>query len=281
LDSFHVLSIYLVAALRLLFACQRESLACSKNIPLQAFNGRVGRIFQNIERMSAWRRLRGEMVALMAEPNDDSYPTRSSLLGRLKDTQDQQSWQEFHDIYARLIRGFAIKEGLDEDEAEEVVQETMIAAARNLPEFHYDAKTCSFKTWLLNLSHWRVQDQFRKRRTPLAQRPVKPVTAELSEDTTCTPLVERVPDPAGVQIEALWDKEWRTTLFEAAVARVKPEVDLRQWQIFDLYVLKEWPVKEVARALGVNAGRVYLAKHRISALLKQELKRLERATPGG
>jgi RNA polymerase sigma-70 factor (ECF subfamily) len=179
------------------------------------------------------------MMALMAEAKNDSHPTRSSLLRRLKHTEDQQSWQEFHDIYARLIRGFAIKAGLNENEAEEVVQETMIAAARHLPDFHYDAKACSFKTWLLNLSHWRLQDQFRKRRTPLAPGPAKPVTADWSEDTTCTPIMERVPDPAGPQQEAIWDQEWKTTLWEAALARVKPQVDLRQWQILDLYVLKE------------------------------------------
>ena len=57
--------------------------------------------------------------------------------------------------------------------------------------------------------------------------------------------------------------------------RVKTQVDSKQWQIFDLYALKEWSVKDVAKALGVSVGRVYLTKHRISALLKKEMKRLE------
>jgi predicted DNA-binding protein YlxM (UPF0122 family) len=50
----------------------------------------------------------------------------------------------------------------------------------------------------------------------------------------------------------------------------------RQFQIFNLYVLQNWPVTEVARALRVNAAQVYLAKHRISGLLKKEVKRLKR-----
>ena len=45
--------------------------------------------------------------------------------------------------------------------------------------------------------------------------------------------------------------------------------------MFDLYVLKEWSVKEVARALGVTATHVYVNKHRIAGLIKKELKRLE------
>ena len=206
----------------------------------------------------------------MVNPKDDSYPTRPSLLVRLKDTGDQQSWQEFNDLYGKLIFGFAIKAGLTETEAQEVVQETLIAAAKNLPEFRYDPKVCSFKTWLLNLSNWRVTDQLRKR-LPGVHRP-----ASLDDATARTATVERVPDSAGPQLEALWEKEWHTTLLATALEKVKAQVDLKQWQVFDLYVLKEWSAQEVAKALGVSVARVYLAKHRVGALVKKELKRLRR-----
>lgn len=211
----------------------------------------------------------------MTQPKDDSYPTRSSLLHRVKDTADQPSWQEFNDLYGKLILGFALKAGLTEDEAKEVVQETLIAAAKHLPAFQYDPKVCSFKTWLLNLSNWRVKDQLRKRQSPLSV--MHPGQARgTEEDTTRTATVERVADPAGDQLEAIWDKEWEKTVLDAALAKVKGQIDLKQWQMFDLYVLKQWPVREVAQALGVSAGRVYLAKHRVSAQVKIELKSLER-----
>ncbi len=219
------------------------------------------------------------MIAPMAESKDDSYPTRPSLLERVKNTHDEESWQQFHDIYRKLIFGFAMKAGLTEDEAQEVVQETLIAAAKHLPDFRYDPKVCSFKTWLLNLSNWRVQDQFRKRQAPSAPH-LHPAHPGSTDDASRTSTINRIVDPAGIELEALWDKEWKEALMEAALARVKARVDLKQWQIFDLYVLKEWSVKEVARALGVSAGRVYLAKHRVSALVKKELKKLEHNVPG-
>jgi len=211
------------------------------------------------------------MVSLVVNPKDDSYPTRASLLERLKDPGDQQSWQEFNDLYGGLIRRFALKAGLTEAEAQEVVQETLIAAARNLPKYRYDPQVCSFKTWLLNLSHWRVQDQFRKR------LPAAPQTQSPDDATTRTGTINRVPDPAGSGLEGLWDQEWRATLLQAACERVKRQVEAMQWQIFDLYALKEWAPREVARALGVSVGRVYLTKHRLSVLLKKELERLEAA----
>jgi RNA polymerase sigma-70 factor (ECF subfamily) len=212
------------------------------------------------------------MMMTMNPAKDDSYPTRLSLLSRLKNTQDHSSWQTFNDIYGRLIFRFAIKNGLTEDEADEVVQETLIGVAKYLPGFRYDPKVCAFKTWLLNFTAWRVQDQVRKRKAPGAA-PSSPTRAAMDEDPNRTATVERVPDPAGNQLEAIWDQEWR----EAALGRVKARVDARQWQIFDLYVLKQWPVADVAKTLGVSAGRVYIAKHRISRLLKKELEALERS----
>jgi RNA polymerase sigma-70 factor (ECF subfamily) len=217
------------------------------------------------------------MMPVMAKQQDDSYPTRSSLLHRVKDTQDHQSWQEFSDIYSKLIFGFAIKACLTEDEAQEVVQETLIAAAKHLPGFRYDPKACSFKTWLLNLSRWRVQDQLRKRRAPSAPQSGR-ARDEPGDDPNRTATVERIPDPAGAELENLWDREWQTTLWDAALAKVKAQCDLKQCQVFDLYVLKEWSVREATKALGVSAGRVYLTKHRVSALVKKELKRLDRTT---
>ena len=55
-------------------------------------------------------------------------------------------------------------------------------------------------------------------------------------------------------------------------------VNPKQFQMFNFYVLKQWPVQEVDKTLEVSAARVYLAKHRISALVKKEIKKLEKQT---
>lgn len=214
------------------------------------------------------------MITAMAKSKDDSYPTRPSLLKRVKDPGDDKSWKEFSGIYGKLIFRFAIKAGLTEDEAKEVVQETMIGAARHLPKFQYEPKVCSFRTWLLNLSAWRVKDQLRKRQAPSAPQPDS-ARSRSADDPARTAAIERVTNPAGDEFEALWEREWQTAVMDVALAKAKTQCDLKQWQIFDLYVLKEWSVREVTKALGVSASRVYLAKHRVSALIKKERKRLE------
>jgi DNA-directed RNA polymerase specialized sigma subunit len=72
-----------------------------------------------------------------------------------------------------------------------------------------------------------------------------------------------------------WDEAWRENLLEAAIQRVRNRVDAKQFQILDCYVLQDWPVKEVAKALDVSVMQVYLAKHRIGGLVKKELANLE------
>lgn len=203
--------------------------------------------------------------------------TRASLLGRLKNVEDHASWQDFFNTYWRLIYGVARQAGLTDAEAQDAVQDTVIAVARNMPAFRYDPARCSFKSWLWLLTRQRIIWQIRLRARPGAASTLPPAPAE--DGTPVAPL-DQLPDPAGDGLEELWEREWRKNLFSAALERVKQQVDAAQFQIFDLYCVEGWPVRKVAQTLGVNVGRVYLAKHRISKLLKKELKWLEEKAPG-
>ena len=198
----------------------------------------------------------------------NSLATRASLLERLKDLEDQDSWQEFYATYRKLIFSFAIRHGLTGTEAEEVVQETVITVARNLPEFKYDPNRCSFKSWLFKLTLWRIQDQVRKR------HPEDSSIHRKSGETERTGTIERLPGPEDEQQNELWEEEWKRDIVDRALEKLKCQVEGKQLQIFDLYVLQQWPARKVAGSLGVSLARVYVTKHRLSALLEKEIKRL-------
>src|SRR5256885_17130220 len=76
-------------------------------------------------------------------------PTRQSLLSRLKDLGDQQSWRDFFDTYWKLIYSAALQAGLTDAEAQDVVQDTVLSVAKKMPDFTYDPAVGSFKRWLL------------------------------------------------------------------------------------------------------------------------------------
>jgi RNA polymerase sigma factor (sigma-70 family) len=195
--------------------------------------------------------------------------TRRSLVDRLENWEDRKHWQEFFDTYWKLIYSAARKSGLSDAEAQEVVQETVITVARKVGKLRYDPAIGSFKGWLLQITRWRIADQFRKRDPAEARR-------ARSREDRATATIERVPDPDAADLDALWEKEWQENLFTAAIARVKKKVDPKQFQIFDCYVRKEWPAQKVAAELRVNVGQVYLARHRVAALLKKEVRALEK-----
>ena len=201
--------------------------------------------------------------------NSGLIATRRSLIERLADWGDQRRWQEFFDTYWKLIYSVARQSGLTDSEAQEVVQETIITVAKNIDKLKYDPAIGSFKGWLLQITRWRIADQFRKREPGNAKRP-RP------SDDRATATIERVPDSRIVDLDALWETEWKENLFEAAITRVKKKVEPKQFQIFDCYVRKEWPAQKVAERLRVNVGQVYLARHRVSALLKKEIRALEK-----
>ncbi len=195
--------------------------------------------------------------------------TRRSLVERLADWKDQLRWQEFFDTYWKLIYSAARKSGLTDTEAQEVVQETVITVAKNIDKLKYDPAIGSFKGWLLQITRWRIADQFRKRE-PGNAKPRR------SEDDRATATIERLPDSRGGDLDAIWESEWKENLFEAAIARVKRKIEPKQFQMFDCYVRKEWPATKVAARLGVSVGQVYLARHRVGALLKKEVRALEK-----
>lgn len=194
--------------------------------------------------------------------------TRHSLLTRLKDWDDQQGWKRFFDTYWKLIYSVAVKSGLSDAEAQDVVQETVLSVAKKMGEFKYDPALGSFRGWLMKLTRWRIADQYRKR--PRGQVEVSHAIREEGR----TDVVESVADSEN-RLESMWDAEWAKNLLDAALSRVKHKVGARQYQLYDLHVLKEWSVKDVTRTLGVSADQVYQAKSRISALIRSEVEQLE------
>lgn len=161
------------------------------------------------------------------ERSDEWIPTRQSLLTRLKNWDDQEGWREFFETYWRLIYGVARKAGLNDAEAQDVVQETVIAIAKKMKtgQFKYDPLRGSFKAWLLTLTQWRISDQLRKRQQLASRHP---------DVARKTELMEAVPDSAAEEcLSQCWDTEWQNNLMQVAIDKVRPRVSARTFQIFN------------------------------------------------
>lgn len=202
------------------------------------------------------------------DDSDSFLPTRSSLLFRLKEWNDSASWDEFFQAYNKSIHKIAIGRGLTRIEAEEVVQETMVAVARQMPEFSYDRAIGSFKSWLFTITRRSIGKHLKKRLTGDAP-PANPGQTDVTEE------LESYIDPAP-GLEQQWDEEWRLNLIHLAMDRVRRRIKPKQYQMFDLYVTQHLPMEQVTKMLNVNSAQVYMAKLRVSAMVRHEVTILEK-----
>ncbi|HTI73204.1 MAG TPA: sigma-70 family RNA polymerase sigma factor [Candidatus Limnocylindria bacterium] len=196
------------------------------------------------------------------DPSQSFLPTRQSLLSRLRDWENHDSWRQFFDTYWRLIYDLARQSGLSEAAAQDVVQETVLAAARQLPEFRYDPKRGSFKAWLRLLTRRRIVDALRQQyRHGQHQEP-----SDSPKDDTDAEHV----------FEVKWDAEWQSHLASAALDRVKKRANPLHFQVFDLLAVQGWAPSDVAKTLKVNLAQVYLIRSRLRRMVREELETLEK-----
>jgi len=204
------------------------------------------------------------------EPDPEEFiPTRWTLISRLKNLEDQESWREFFNTYWKLIYSAARKYGLTPADAQDVVQDTVLRVCKKMPEFKADPARGSFKGWLLWQTRGRILDQIRKRRPEVVAR------EHHAKDCSETPTEERVPDPAGNDLDKIWDAEWERNVIAAALEKLERQVSAQHYQIFVLYVIKQHSPEQVAKVAGVETNQVYLIKHRLSPLFKDAIKELE------
>jgi RNA polymerase sigma factor (sigma-70 family) len=188
--------------------------------------------------------------------------TRSSLLFRLLNWEDERSWEEFYRLYRKLVYGFARKSGLSHEEAEEVTNDVFVRVAKTIDKFESNPNKGSFRGWLMNLTRWRVNDKFRSRPQDAGGR-------RRPKDELQTSTIERLPDRN--QDAELWDREWKASLLDAAMCRVAKRAKAKHYQVFELYTRQQWPVVRISRELGVNPAAVYLINHRLGKQLKTEI----------
>jgi RNA polymerase sigma-70 factor (ECF subfamily) len=198
----------------------------------------------------------------MKFPAVDYNRTRTTMVMGLRDLEDQVVWNKFFSSYWKLIYHTALTSGLGDADAQEVVQETVIAVTKNIGNFDYDRSKGSFKGWLMKTTKWKIIDQFRKLQKKQARE-------SCDDSENIEQLADELP-----RVDVYWEKNWKSELLEAALEKIRVEVNPLYFQVYDLLVAKDNKPKEVAQKLGIPTSQVYLAKHRITEALKKAVEEM-------
>src|SRR5437868_4547761 len=139
--------------------------------------------------------------------------------------------------YASLVFQISVQ-SLDRAAAEELVQEVFLAIWRGAASF--DPGQGPFRPWLLRLTHWKILNELRRRRS-------RPALSDEPADEPLERVVEQGPGPE----EYAWRTEYETIL-QSAMETLPP----KQRQAIALAFLEDMTHEQVARALEVPLGTV-------------------------
>jgi RNA polymerase sigma-70 factor (ECF subfamily) len=177
--------------------------------------------------------------------------TRSSLLRRVRNPADAESWAEFVALYEPLLLKYVRAQGLQESDVRDVVQDVLLGLVRTLPNFELDRSKGRFRTWL-----WRVT------RNAIAARARREQLRDRAEE--CYQPSQEAAEPEE------WSRSYRTHLLQAILERVRGQTQPRSWACFEQHLLHGRPAGEVARELDLTAGAVYVNSSRVLAQVRQQ-----------
>lgn len=186
--------------------------------------------------------------------------TRATLLHRVRDRGDHAAWEEFFELYAPLMENHARASGLSRADAEEVRDQCLEVLARKLPDFEYRPGQGSFQAWLFGIVRGKLIDRLRARK----------VRAHESVELSGLAGGELAP-------EEQWERAWRAEHLRHALRLLAQEMRAERYRAFELLLVEECSVPEVAESTGLAAAQIYKLK---AAALKRVRAILERLGTG-
>lgn len=198
------------------------------------------------------------------EPNcmTTSPGTRDSLLGRVGDWNDRNSWTEFVEIYSPMIYRVARHQGMQHCDADDLTQSVLVSVSQAIGGWQRDPQRGGFRSWLGRVT-----------RNAIINALTRGPKVRASGGTDFHDQIVAVADSSN-ELDQHIDQEYRRSLLRMAADRVRPHVDPSTWDAFWKTAIEQRGPDEVASELEMSVGAVYCAKARVMRRLKRIAKDL-------
>lgn len=185
-------------------------------------------------------------------------PTNPDLLGRLRDPhEDPAAWQEFVALYGAPLHRWCRSHGLSPDDADDVAQDVLVRFWRQSKRYRHDPAR-RFRNHLRKIVLDAVADWQSK--------------AGGTHDGAVGDRLASLParEDLVASLEAAYDTDAAARALREVERRVQPHT----WRAFQLQVLDGMRGEAVARELGVTVNVVYVARHKVTRMLRDAVSRL-------
>ncbi|MGB7343990.1 MAG: sigma-70 family RNA polymerase sigma factor [Pirellulaceae bacterium] len=189
-----------------------------------------------------------------------SPETRASLILRLSDPADDLAWAEFLQVYEPMLFRLASRWGLQEADAREIVQETLLAVAKSISKFSDDQHDGSFRRWLATITRNKLADHLARRSRQESGSGDTDVHRWLDQQASDT------------SSASIWDWNEKRQVFAWAAENVRSQVSDPTWQAFYRTNVQGESVKQVAADLGMREGMIYVARSRVMSRLRKAVQ---------
>ena len=185
--------------------------------------------------------------------------TSLSLLARVRQSGDRQSWERLAQLYAPLLRRWLKAYEVQEADADDLIQEVLTAVVRELPQFDHNQRTGAFRTWLRRILVNRLRNFWRARQQrPLAAggSSVLQRLHELEDETS--------------DASRLWAADHDREVVARLMELIRSDFLPKTWEAFHRQMFDGQRADQVAAELGMPLSSVYVARSRVLSALRRE-----------
>lgn len=195
--------------------------------------------------------------------------TSLSLLERLRKSPESESWNRLVELYAPLIRAWLRRYDVQNSDAEDLLQEVLLAVSKDLSKFEHGGQPGAFRGWLKAILINRLRKFWRARDRHPQARGDSDIDARLAQ----------LSDPAS-EMSQIWNREHDQYVLRQLLDLAEPHFEASTWKAFCRVTLDGAKPDAVAKELKMSLNAVCLAKSRVLRRLRQESEGLIESSSG-
>jgi RNA polymerase sigma factor (sigma-70 family) len=189
--------------------------------------------------------------------------TSLSLLARLRQSADNGAWNRLVQLYAPLLRAWLRRYDVQASDADDLVQEVLLAIAKDLNSFDHGGRPGAFRSWLRAILVNRLRHFWRAR----GRRPQARGGSDFERR------LDQLEDPTS-EMSQLWNREHDQHVAARLLALAEPYFAPNTWKAFRRVALEGARPDAVAQELDMSLNAVFIAKSRVLSRLRQEAEGL-------
>jgi RNA polymerase sigma-70 factor (ECF subfamily) len=173
------------------------------------------------------------------------------------------------DLYTPLLRAWLRRYDVQDSDANDLVQEVLLAVSKDLGKFEHRGQPGAFRGWLKAILINRLRKFWRARDRRPQARGDSNIDARLAE----------LDDPTS-ELSQIWDQQHDQYVLRQLMALAEPHFEPNTWKAFCRVALDGTEADAVAQEMGISRNAVVVAKCRVLNRLRQQSQGLVESSTG-